>query len=57
MTDVGLNVLASNQTLTWDDAAIPWRNIDSAIIKILTRQDDRPGEQYDRPICLYFVVF
>ena len=29
MADIGLNVLANNQTISWDDAAIPWRDIDS----------------------------
>lgn len=29
MADIGLDVLASNQTITWDDAAIPWMNIDN----------------------------
>ena len=29
MSEIGLDVLASNQTLTWDDAIIPWRNMDS----------------------------
>ena len=29
MSEIGLDVLASNQTLTWNDAIIPWRNMDS----------------------------
>ena len=47
MADIGLDVLASNQTITWDDAAIPWRNIDSTTNDALFYDDNvmKPQEK------------
>jgi hypothetical protein len=48
ITSLQLDVKGSDMSIKWDDAAIPWRNIDSAVEDICLAEDNQsyhPVEQ------------
>jgi hypothetical protein len=41
ITSLQLDIKGSNMSIKWDDAAIPWRNIDSTVEDIYLAEDRR----------------
>jgi transposase InsO family protein len=48
ITSLQLDVKGSNLTIQWDDAAIPWRNIDSTVEDIYLVEERRPYQPIEQ---------